>query len=159
MNRMDNENLPLQVLKKFRVIFGSVRNHFSQIEKICGISGSQLWVLQEVIRTPSVGVSELAARLAVHQSTCSQLVEKLVGRELLIKERSKEDQRRVGLFATEKGLGALAMAPGPAEGLLPEVLNNLPIEMLVGLDSALTNVIKGLSSRDTDLANLPLADM
>ncbi|HEY1089947.1 MAG TPA: MarR family transcriptional regulator, partial [Burkholderiaceae bacterium] len=65
-----NEQLPLHVLKKFRLIFGGVRRHFKQLEASCGLSGSQLWILQEVVRTPGVGISELAARLAIHQSTC-----------------------------------------------------------------------------------------
>ena len=93
--------LSIKVLKKFRLIFGSVRQHFREVEQTCGVSGSQLWILQEVSNTPGIGVSELAGRLSIHQSTCSQLVEKLVGRGLLIKERSVEDQRRVGLLLTE----------------------------------------------------------
>ncbi|MFZ2302771.1 MAG: hypothetical protein WAW10_12995, partial [Gallionella sp.] len=51
-----------------------------------------------------------------------QLVEKLVGRNLIIKERSKEDQRRVGLRVTEEASRLLTNAPGPAEGILPEAL-------------------------------------
>lgn len=149
----------LQVLQMFRVIFGSVRQHFRQIERECGISGSQLWILQEVARTPNAGVSELAERLGVQQSTCSQLVEKLVAREYLNKERSKLDQRRVGLLATEKGLDLLAQAPGPAEGLLPKVLHELAAEDIAGLETYLAKVIAGLSLKDKASAHQPLADM
>ncbi|MCM8611969.1 MAG: MarR family winged helix-turn-helix transcriptional regulator [Candidatus Accumulibacter sp.] len=56
-----------------------------------------MWILQEVQRLPGLGVTDLAALLAIHQSTCSQLVEKLVARGYLIKTRRHEDQRRVGL--------------------------------------------------------------
>ena len=94
-------HLSVQVLKKFRIIYGSVRQQFRDIEKVCGVTGSQLWLMQEVANTSGIGVSELAERLSIHQSTCSQLVEKLVGRKLLLKERSKQDQRRVGLRMTE----------------------------------------------------------
>ena len=42
------------------------------------MSGSQLWLLQEIGRSEGLGVSELAQRLSIHQSTCSLLIEKLV---------------------------------------------------------------------------------
>ena len=102
MTNSNRKQLSHQVLKKFRIIFGSVRQHFREIEQTCSVTGSQLWVLQEVSTTPGIGVSELSERLSIHQSTASQLVEKLVGRNLIIKERSKEDQRRVGLWLTDE---------------------------------------------------------
>lgn len=44
----NKKQLPLQVLKKFRIIYGTVRQHFREIERTCGVTGSQLWVMQEV---------------------------------------------------------------------------------------------------------------
>ncbi|MFZ2302774.1 MAG: MarR family winged helix-turn-helix transcriptional regulator, partial [Gallionella sp.] len=111
MSKRSKNQLSLQVLKKFRIIYGSVRQQFREIEQTCGVTGSQLWILQEVAKTPNIGISELAARLSIHQSTGSQLVEKLVGRNLIIKERSKEDQRRVGLRVTEEASRLLTNAP------------------------------------------------
>ena len=55
----------LAVLKQFRLIFGSVRQHFREVEQCCGVSGSQLWLLHEIAHTPGVGVSELAGRLSI----------------------------------------------------------------------------------------------
>ena len=67
--------LPMDVLQQFRLIFGSMRQYFRLVEERCGMSGSQMWVLQEVQRTPEIGIGELATRLGVHQSTCSLLVD------------------------------------------------------------------------------------
>ncbi len=159
MARRTKNQLSLEVLKKFRIIYGSVRQQFREVEQTCGISGSQLWILQEVARTPEIGVSELAERLSIHQSTCSQLVEKLVTRELIIKERSKEDQRRVGLCLTAEAARILKNAPGPAEGILPEALQALPESALLALDKSLIEVIGQLHSKDDRLADRPLADL
>lgn len=159
MSKRRKNQLSLQVLKKFRIIYGSVRQQFRDVEQTCGITGSQLWILQEVADTPEIGVSELAERLSIHQSTCSQLVEKLVTRELIIKERSKEDQRRVGLFLTEEAAKILKNAPGPAEGILPEALQALPESALLALDKSLVEVIGQLRSKDDKLADKPLADL
>ncbi len=159
MDKRDKNQLSLQVLKKFRIIYGSVRQHFHDVEETCGVTGSQLWILQEVAKTPGIGVSELADRLSIHQSTGSQLVEKLVARGLISKERSKEDQRRVGLQVTAEASRLLSKAPGPAEGILPEALQALPQSVLLALDKSLIDVIGQLRVRDDKLANRPLADL
>lgn len=159
---MGNRNkilLSLQVLKKFRIIFGSVRQHFREVEETCGITGSQLWIMQEVADTPGIGVSDLADNLSIHQSTCSQLVEKLVARKLIDKERSKTDQRRVGLRLTEKASRLMMTAPGPAEGILPEALSTLPATTIQLLDDSLGKVIEQLQIRDDQLAEKPLSDL
>ena len=102
------DTMPLVVLKQFRVIYGSVRQHFRDVEQRCGVSGSQLWLLHEIAHTPGVGVSELAARLSIHQSTCSQLVDKLEARGLISKARKADDQRRVGVQLTDQAAEVLA---------------------------------------------------
>ncbi len=159
MNRRSKNLLSLQVLKRFRVIYGSVRQQFREVEQSCGVTGSQLWILQEVATTPDIGVSELAERLSIHQSTCSQLVEKLVSRNLISKERSKEDQRRVGLRLTDEASKILKNAPGPAEGILPEALQALSASALLTLDKSLVEVIGQLRLKDEKLADKPLSDM
>ena len=159
MSKRSKNQLSLQVLKKFRIIYGSVRQHFREVEQACGVTGSQLWILQEVANTPGIGVSELADRLSIHQSTGSQLVEKLAARGLITKERSKEDQRRVGLQVTEEASRLLENAPGPAEGVLPEALQALPESALLALDNSLIDVIGQLRIRDDKLADRPLSDL
>ena len=159
MSKRTKNQLSLQVLKRFRIIYGSVRQHFREIEQTCGVSGSQLWILQEVAKDPGVGVSVLAERLSIHQSTGSLLVEKLVARGLIIKERSKEDQRRVGVWLTDEASRLLSNAPGPAEGILPEALRALPESELLALDSSLVAVIGQLRTRDDKLADKPLSDL
>ena len=108
---------------------------------------------------PGIGVSELADRLSIHQSTGSQLVEKLVARGLITKERSKEDQRRVGLKVTDEASKLLINAPGPAEGILPEALQTMPEEALLALDNSLIEVIGQLRISDAKLADKPLSDL
>ncbi len=159
MGKRSKNQLSLQVLKKFRIIFGSVRQHFREVEESCGVTGSQLWILQEIAKTPDIGISDLAERLSIHQSTCSQLVEKLVHRELVIKERSKQDQRRVGLCVTEEASRILKNAPGPAEGILPEALQALTESSLLALDNSLIEVIGQLRTKDDKLADRPLSDL
>jgi DNA-binding MarR family transcriptional regulator len=62
--------------------------------------------MQEIERAPGVSVAELARRLAIHQAICSHLVEKLVRRSYVGKERSTQDQRCVGLTLSRRAIKA-----------------------------------------------------
>jgi DNA-binding MarR family transcriptional regulator len=149
----------LEVLKQFRLIYGSVRQHFRQVEATCKVSGSQLWMLHELQDSPGIGVTGLAHRLSIHQTTCSQLIEKLVSRGYVVKTRSEKDQRRVGLTITKSAVKVLKEAPGPAEGLIPEALMGLPQATLESLMANLSELIDGLRLQDLQAADRPLSDL
>ncbi len=158
--KTDNfQSLSEQALRKFRIIFGSVRQHLREIEKTCGITGSQLWIIHEISKAPGIGISGLAMRLSIHQSTCSLLVDKLVQRKLVSKERGQVDHRRVGLKITPEAEHILKIAPGPAEGILPEAIRTLPAADLEKLDAALEKVIHQLKPSDTEMAGKPLSEL
>lgn len=151
--------IQMMVLRQFRLIFGSVRQHFREVEKQCGISGSQLWLLRQVATTSGIGVSRLAEHLSIHQSTCSLLVDKLVVGGYLSKTRSATDQRRVGLEVTQAGKRLLRNAPGPAEGVLPEAIRQTPDIALHSLQVSLDELISHLTARNDDDAERPLSDL
>ncbi|WP_174842469.1 MarR family winged helix-turn-helix transcriptional regulator [Steroidobacter cummioxidans] len=152
-------DLSMAVLKSFRIIYGSVREHFREVQRTCGISGSQLWLLHELARDGSLGVSELADKLSIHQSTCSLHVEKLVRAGLVKKTRGVEDQRRVELSVTTLGRRTIARAPGPAEGVLPEAIAELSPATLRGLSRGLQQIVSALDIKDEAAADRPLADL
>lgn len=154
-----HKQLMLDVLKQFRLIYGSVRQHFRQVEATCKVSGSQLWMLHELQGSPGIGITGLAHRLSIHQTTCSQLIEKLVARGYVVKTRSEEDQRRVGLTITRSAVKVLKEAPGPAEGLIPEALMGLPEATLESLMANLGELIDGLRLQDLQAADRPLSDL
>ncbi|HEX6734916.1 MAG TPA: helix-turn-helix domain-containing protein [Azonexus sp.] len=151
--------LALEVLQQFRLIFGSLRQYFRLVEERCGMPGSQMWVLQEVERSPGLGIGELAGRMGIHQSTCSLLVDKLVAQGCLLKQRDGRDQRRVGLALAANGTAALAALPGPAEGILPAALATLPDVVLKTLHINLDELIRQLPGRDDAAAGTPLAEL
>lgn len=151
--------LTLEVLQQFRIIYGTMRQHFREIESCCGLPGSHMWILQEVERTPGIGITKLAHRLGIHQSTCSLLVEKLVDQAFLAKRKECTDRRRVGLHLGEAGKKAISALPGPAEGVLPEALSALPEVALKTLNINLDELIKYLSSKDENFAHIPLAEI
>lgn len=151
--------LVLEVLQQFRLIFGSMRQYFRLLEERCGMPGANLWALQEVQRQPGLGVGELARRMGVHQSTCSLIVDRMVLAGLLEKGRCDGDRRRVGLLVTVAGEAVLARLPGPAEGLLPQALSEIPEVVLKTLNINLSELIRALPGSDEHFRQMPLADM
>jgi DNA-binding MarR family transcriptional regulator len=151
--------LNVAVLRSFRLIYGSVRQHFRAVQKSCGVSGSQLWIMHEVHKAPGIGVSDLAARLSIHQSTGSLLVEKLVRAGLLKKSKSNADQRRVGLQLTAKGQRCVQRAPGPPEGVLPEAIAGLSHAQARALLNNLRAVAAELDLSADQAADTPLSDL
>ena len=149
----------MDVLKQFRLIYKSVKTHFQDIENQCHVSGSQLWALSVIARQPGIRVSELAKEMAIHQSTASNLIERLVTQGFVLKERSTKDQRIVQLHPTAKGRLIVVDAPKPTEGVLPNALAHLSPITLSQLHGNLEEVIGLLKLREKSGANTPLADM
>lgn len=116
-------------------------------------------MLHELAQSPGIGVSELAQRLSIHQSTCSLLVEKLVRAGHVDKSRSKSDQRRVGLQVSGKGRRCVQRAPGPPEGVLPEAIGALSRSKARVLYNSLQSVIVGLDVRVDAAADMHLSDI
>ena len=146
--RASREQLTLDVLRQFRLVYGAAHRHFREVEQQCGISGAQAWVLREITLQAGIGITELAARLAIHQSTASQLVEKLARRRYVARDSHAHDRRRVGLRATRSGERCVRNLPRPAQGVLPHALGRLPQRALRNLHSQLGVLVAHLVPRN-----------
>ncbi len=128
-------------LKNFRVILNAIKQHFAEVESLYGITDSQLWVMWEISKAQGLNVSELASKLAAHQSTTSNLIEKLVKKCWVIKKREDDDQRVVRLYLSPKGTELMQVIPPFSRGVLIESLDNLTNGELETLIQSLGNVI------------------
>jgi DNA-binding MarR family transcriptional regulator len=138
-----------EILKDLRIIFRASQAHARWVEKECGLSSAQLWMMWELFNSPGLKVSELANILSIHSSTCSNMLDKLQKKDLIRRDRrNPTDQRVVELNLTEKGVTLLAKAPRPAQGVLADVLLRLPDENLDHLEIGLKEFVKILKSSD-----------
>jgi DNA-binding MarR family transcriptional regulator len=154
-----DRQLESAVLQQFRLIFRSAKKHFHWVQERAGVSGAQLWLLAEIDRKPGVRVTDVAKSMAVHQSTASNLIERLERNGLLLRQRSNQDQRAVHLILTEAGREAVARAPRPLYGVLPDALNCLPQADLVQLRNLLEKLAGKMKVRDRAGKRIPLAEM
>jgi DNA-binding MarR family transcriptional regulator len=147
---------PLETLAKFRIIIRAAQRHSAAIQKQCGVSGAQLWILQEISEAPGLRVGELAARMAIHQTTTSNLLDALEKRGYLKKSRDEADQRVVNLLLTPSGSRILRKAPSPARGLLPEALARVDPKKRAQLDAGLQALLDVIEGADSGAGAQPL---
>ncbi|MFN3985413.1 MAG: MarR family winged helix-turn-helix transcriptional regulator [Rhodocyclaceae bacterium] len=147
---------PLSVLQRFRVVIRTAQRHSQWIERQSGVTGAQLWAMQELAEKPGLRVGELANLMALHQSTASNMIDKLESGGIIRKERTAADQRVVRLYLTDKGDELLASAPSPARGVLPEALRMLSEEDLTRLQDELDALLSQIREMDEGFGMQPL---
>lgn len=150
--------LAQDALRKFRIVFSSVKKHFQDVENQCGVSGAQLWAISEIAGSPGMRVSDLARAMSVHQSTASNLVGELEKKGVVRKERGA-DQRVVRLCLTEQGEEVVARAPKPMMGVLPDALQRVPEDILNSLIDNMDVLIAIMQLKDEAAAAKPLSDI
>ena len=94
-----------------RTIVRALRVSSRMIESKMGMSGAQLFVLQQLAERPANSLNDLAERTATHQSSVSVVVRRLVDHGYVSRTPSDADRRRVELALTERGREVLAGAP------------------------------------------------
>lgn len=151
-----NEVDSLSVLMRFRILIRTAQRHSQWIEKCSGVTGAQLWALQELADEPGLRVGDLAKRMALHQSTASNMIDKLDVQGLLRRERGSADQRVVRLYLTHEGGALLARAPSPARGVLLEALRALEPASLLALQDELDVLLKQIRDMDNGFGMQPL---
>jgi DNA-binding MarR family transcriptional regulator len=131
-------------------------SHSAHLERSTGVPGAQLWALHEIAASDGISVGELAERMRVHQTTVSNLLNRLEGSALLRKGRSPQDQRIVQLHLTVAGRKALRSAPVKARGLLPNVLEGMSSAQLRKVHGGLAVLVECMGGFDASLAGKPL---
>lgn len=91
-----------------------------------GLSGAQLFVLQELARTPSLSLNELAERTRTDQSSVSVVVTRLVDADLVARDRDSRDARRLVLNLTKQGRGVVQRAPRAAQEQIISIVDSMP---------------------------------
>ena len=146
----------LDVLQQLRVVVRMAGSHSARLERSTGIPGAQLWALHEIAQADGVSVGELAQRLRMHQTTVSNLLNRLDAAGLVHKGRSPQDQRIVQVHLTAAGRRGLRRSPGPARGLLLDVLDGMSAAQLRKVHAGLTVLIDRMGGFDAALATKPL---
>ena len=113
---MENKTLPEReisdnVMIALRKIIQAIDLNSKKLVKRVGLTGPQLVILQEISRLGSVSVGEVAKNVSLSQGTVTGILERMEKRDLVTRQRSAQDKRRVMVEITESGKKLLANAP------------------------------------------------
>jgi MarR family transcriptional regulator, organic hydroperoxide resistance regulator len=141
---VDQSTLAAGVLEKFRRIVRAARLPRTNQHLI--VAGAPLAALRHIQAYPGIKVTDLAKTMALHQSTVSNLLDKLLVKRLVRRQRDSSDARIAHLTVTLGGERVLRNARFPDRSVLLETLERLPSHALRRLDDDLENVLRHIPS-------------
>jgi len=129
------------VLDAIRRIVRVLRESSRATEKLLGISGAQLFVLQALSRARRLSVNEVAARTFTHQSSVSVVIQRLVEQRLVQRNPSPKDARSIELSLSGKGRRLVRRSQPPVQQRMISALMRLPARRRRELERGLGQLI------------------
>jgi len=124
------ETLDLDPVLDFMRLLWSVghglQSTSKRMETTFGITGPQRLVLRIVAERPGLSAGELAQIVHLHPSTITGILERLVRKGLLRRERDRQDSRRIRLHARAAATGFVAASTGTVESAVSRALARIP---------------------------------
>jgi DNA-binding MarR family transcriptional regulator len=111
-----------RMLDALRRLVAVLRKSSHVIARRSGVSGAQVFVLQQLGQHEPMSINELARRTLTDQSSVSVVVARLLEAGMVKRRRAQSDGRRWEVSLTARGRRALARAPFPVQGRLIGVL-------------------------------------
>jgi len=106
-----NRTVSDSVMIALRKIIQAIDMNSKKLVKRVGLTGPQLVILQEISSSGEVTAGELAHAVSLSQATVTGILERMEKRELLTRQRSNQDKRRIMVRITESGKQVLENAP------------------------------------------------
>lgn len=144
-------------LVALRQILRATEINARALAKNCGLTPSQLILLQVIERGRETTPSYLSKEVSLSQATVSALLDKLEGRGLLIRRRDTNDKRRVYVELTEAGSLTLQEAPDSLQARFQDRFLNLQDWEQAFLVAALERTVALLDAEELDAA--PVLDV
>jgi DNA-binding MarR family transcriptional regulator len=128
----------------------SMRN-FICYSKEAGLSMSQIGALFHICRGAS-GVSDIGDDLGVTSAAASQMLERLVRQELIVRSEDPQDRRVKQIVLTDKGRQTLQESLQARQGWLDDLANTLSAGEKEQIMAALNILIDKASQLDNTLS-------
>jgi DNA-binding MarR family transcriptional regulator len=129
-----------QQVKRSRQSFTRLARFFNQLmrEQLgCGPVTVQQCYTLEVLADGPLSMKELAAEVALHQSTLTRVVEKLEKQNLVQRTRKSDNQRSVEVRLTEAGRQTYLFLDAAGSQMISDLLDLIPEERQVGIVDAM----------------------
>ena len=133
-------------LDSLRQIVRQLRLSASEAEGSLGVSGAQLFVLQQLAEGPASSIAELAGRTATDPSSVSVLVRRLADRGLVVRRASKADARRAEIVLSKRGEGIARSVPPVTQTRMMEAFARLAPTVRRSLAKGLSELVREMGT-------------
>ena len=145
-----------EIVQTLRRLFRAIHEYSKAIQRKSGLSGPQVWALTILKAEAGLSARELAARMFVHPSTVTGIVNRLVRKGAITRTVDSKDRRGVRLSATRSGGQILKTTPPPVQVGLTRALAALPPRRLRDLRTSLARIAH---ETEADLVRAPFFDL
>ncbi len=146
MRRSDISLIALRRILRATELYGR------ELAKSAGLTAVQIRVLQIVAETGTSTPKALSTRMGVSQATITTLIDRLVAKGLVSRQRSESDRRQTNIFLTDEGRASIARAPDPLQDRYVDRFDALPDWEQAMIVAALERVASLLNAGDMDAA-------
>ncbi|NRA54278.1 MAG: MarR family transcriptional regulator [Gammaproteobacteria bacterium] len=104
-----------QLLISMRRVIRAIDVHSRQLNKESGLTGPQLLVMKKIAQLDGPMAKQVAKEITLSPATITNIIDRLEARELVKRQRSEHDKRKVELYLTQKGQLILDNDPQPLQ--------------------------------------------
>ncbi len=99
------------VMIALRKIIQAIDLNSRSLVKRFGLTGPQLVILKEIANVDEISAGAIAKEVSLSRGTVTGILDRMVVKDLISKQKDLKDKRRVMLTITEQGEKLLEMAP------------------------------------------------
>ncbi|MCV6614864.1 MAG: MarR family transcriptional regulator [Cellvibrionaceae bacterium] len=109
MDRIDD------VLVALRRVIRATDLHSKHLAKTTGLTAPQILLMQAIRDHERVTIGELANKISLSQATVTTILDRLEKKQLIYRERSAQDKRKVHAYLTDQAVEILKSSPVPLQ--------------------------------------------
>ena len=145
------------VLVALRRVIRATDLHSKHLAKTTGLTAPQMLLLQTIKNNGALTIGELANEISLSQATVTSILDRLENRQLVYRERSTTDKRKVHAFLTDSGQEILQEAPIPLQEHFTRQFENLHAWEQSMIIASLQRVAKMMDAQHIDAS--PILDI
>ena len=145
------------VLIALRKVIRATDLHSKYLAKNTGLTTAQLLILQSIQNMGEVSIGEISKKISLSQATVTSILDRLVDKGLVYRERSTKDKRKVHAYLTEDAVALIKDAPAPLQEQFTkqfEALNEWEQSMMI---SSLQRIAQMMDAEEIDAS--PVLDV
>jgi len=146
-----------EVLVALRRVIRATDLHSKYLVKTTGLTAPQILLLQAIREHEQVTIGQLASDVNLSQATVTTIIDRMEKRQLVARERSTIDKRKVYVHLTDFGLETLQGAPMPLQDQFTRQFSDLHEWEQTYIISALQRVAQMMDAQHIDAS--PVLDI